>query len=247
MLVRKSWFRLLTVALALACANALFIYVPSDSFRSEAIKAIQGSTLLFAICAALSIALFSNYVKGIREAYLKRVADVRDRLENFFDEHGKSNDPDVQKILMDCIVPLLNLTTRQWMVFDPINEIMDKITEPATKLHTREKTFIPRHLLRIEDEINEIGLLYIRRVISGIHLKTISGTFILVAVGMLTLGFSYLIPAGRMSDLVIVNISTTIVVLAVLELLLILSYLQQEGREEQPEIDDEDDQSHVAQ
>jgi len=131
------------------------------------------------------------------------------------------------------------------MLFDPINEIMDKITEPATRLHAREDTFLPRHLLRIEAEINEIGLLYIRRVVSGLHLKTISGSFLLIVLGMLALGFSYLIPAGSVGDLVIVNISTAIVVLTVLELLLILSYLQQEGREEQPEIDDRDDRDET--
>ncbi len=239
-IIRNSWFRLLIVGLALASVNSILIYAPSAAARGKALTALQSSTLLFAICAALSIALVSNYVKGLRETYLKRVSNVRDMLEKFFDNHNTSNDPDIKEILVNYILPLLYLSTREWLMFDPIKDITKKITKPLEKLHARDYTFLPRHLLRIEDEINEIGLLYIRRICSDIHLKTISGTFGLVAVGIIALGFLYLLPTGISSDLIVVSISTTIVVLAVLELLLILSYLQQEGREEQVETSDED-------
>ncbi len=240
-LIRQTWFRLVVLALVLCSINVLLSGSGYSSARGEAIKALQSSTFLFAICAALSIALFTNYVNGLRDAYLERVSNVRDLLEKFFDNHNRSDDEDIQRILKTYIVPLLRLNTRDWVIFDPIRDISDAIPEPATRLDERDRSFLPRHLLRIEDEINEMGRLYIRRVISGLHLKTITGTISLVAAGILALGFSYIVPTGQIGDALVVNVSATIVILAVLELLLILSYLQQEGREEQPEIEDDDE------
>ena len=237
-LLRKAWFRLIIVALILVIVNVILANFLADSssasLRVEAIKALQGATILFAISAALSIALFSNYVKGIRERYLDRVSNIRDLLEKFFDEHRSTGDPDIQDLLDDFVLPLLSLGTNAWVTFDPIRNISEKIVDPATRIHARDDTFLPRYLLRIEDEIDELGVLYIRGIITGLHLKTISGAILLIASGIISLGFSYLIPNGPINDLLVINISITIITFAVLELLLILSYLQQEGREEQP-------------
>ena len=158
-------------------------------------------------------------------------------LETFFDNHHSSADPDIQQILTDYIVPLLSLSIREWVTFDPTQIISPKIVEPLSRLSARDSSFLARHLLRIEDELNELGLLYISRVASSIHLETMSGTIALIAIGIAAIGFSYILPSGAITDLIVVNITMAMIAFTVLELLLILNYLQQVGREEQPEDD----------
>jgi len=82
-------------------------------------------TFLFAVISALSIALYSNYIKGLRESYLKQVANVRDLLEAFFDEHADSKDPDIQEIIEKQIYPLLKFGHEQWLTYDEVKMLPD--------------------------------------------------------------------------------------------------------------------------
>lgn len=161
--------------------------------------------------------------------------DVRGALEKFYDEHKASQDTDVQRLIDTYVIPLLRLNTRQWMKFDPVEEILPNVVEPATALHKKDPLFLPRYLIRIEDETNELGLLFIRRIGSRIHLDAVAGAFALVAVGVAVLGFSYLLPSALVSDFLVANTVSAIVSFGVIELLFLVTHLHQEGREEEPE------------
>lgn len=240
MFLRRLNNRIFLVTIMILVTSAVALISPPETLRQDALKALQSATFLFAICAAISLALYTNYVKGLRESYLKRLLDVRSALENFYDEHRNTQDADVQSLLNTYIIPLLFLNTHQWMTYDPyVREILPKVVAPAAAIHGKDPVFVARYLLRIEDETNELGLLYLRRVITRLHLETINGAFVLVAVGIGALGFTYLLPSGFVGDFLIVNIASAIVTFAIIELLILLSYLQQEGREEEPEEADE--------
>jgi hypothetical protein len=235
---------MLVVFLVILITNiVLFVDESHHGIRDEALKALQSTTLLFTVCAAMSIALLANYVRGLREAYLKRVSDIRDLLEEIFDKLGTSNNDDIKPIVDDYIIPLMCLNNKDWLEFEKIEEISKRmetsLLEHLQHLHARDKTFLSRYLLRIEDDINEITLLYIRRIASKLHTETASGSFILVSFGIIVLGFSHLLPVGTTTSILVVNISTAIITLAVIEVLLILSYFRQEAREERPEIKDQ--------
>jgi hypothetical protein len=186
--------------------------------------------------------MFTNYVRGLRDAYERKVSDVRDLLERFFDEHKESQDPDVRLIIDTYITPLLELNMGAWHSFEPVKEILPRVDEPARRLHRRDRTFLPRYLLRIEDTTNELGILLIRRIVSQLHIDNVSGTFLLVAFGISVLAISSFVPNNPVGNFVAVWLSLSVVVLAVVELLLILSYVRQEGREEQPEIEANDEE-----
>lgn len=231
-LFRKSWARVSIVVTAIVAVNTALIFNGSDDIRVNALRSLQSSALLFAVCIAVSLALFTNYVKGIRDSFLNRSSKIRDMLEKIFDEFKDTEDPDVKEIIDRTVVPLLNMTTDDWIRFVQANSILERLTDPLTRLHERDKSFIPRYFLRVEDEMRELAKGYIRIVASSIHVETVSGAFYLVTFGILCIGLSFAVPVGQMGDLVIASATTAIVSFGAIELLLILSYLRQEAREE---------------
>ncbi|MBI5435509.1 MAG: hypothetical protein HY937_00060 [Nitrosomonadales bacterium] len=235
---RKTWFRSLIISVALVVAALLLAdEATTNSARESASRTLLGATLLFAICSAISIAMFTNYVRGLNQAYEDKVSDVRDLLEAFFDDHKDSDNPDIKIIISTYIIPLLSLNMDDWHAFDPAREILPQIDEPATRLHKSNPAFVPRYLLRIEDTINQVGILYVRRVLSQLHTDNVSGTFILVAFGIAVLALSNFLPQTSTGNIIVVWLSLSVVVFAIVELLLILSYLRQEAREELPKDD----------
>jgi hypothetical protein len=201
------------------------------------VKALQATTLLFAVCAAMSIALFTNYIRGLRDTYLAKMSEIRNLLEKFFDEHNDSRDPDIESLINEFVIPLLGSNTDEWFQFEKINEIRKTIVTPVARLHKKKNWFLARYLLRFEDEINELGLLHIRCVVTELHIKNISGTFFLIAFGMSVLGMSYLFPNSPRGNFIVMALSASVVIFAVLEVLLILSYFKQEARDEFPSVD----------
>ena len=236
---RKSWIRSLIISITLLVVALLFAdEAITNSARESASQTLLASTLLFAICSAVSIAMFTNYVRGLSQAYEDKISTVRDLLEDFFDDHKDSDNPDIQEIIVAYIIPLLSLDMQAWHAFEPVKEIRLRIEEPAFRLHESNPSFLPRYLLRIEDTINQLGILYIRRIVSQVHSDNISGTFLLVAFGISVQAISNFLPQSSTGNLVAVLLSLSVVALAVVELMLILSYLKQEAREELPAHED---------
>jgi len=91
---------------------------------------------------------------------------------------------------------------------------------------------LPRYLLRLEDEINELVLLYIARAVAQIHINNFRGVFQLIVIAMITIAAANLAPNGALADWIIFNLCCVVMVFAILELLLLLSFVQQAGREE---------------
>ncbi len=234
--LRQTWIRAIAVSVLLLVAAFVFAdQAVTDAVRESASRSLIGVTVLFAICAAISIAMFTNYVRGLSQAYEDKVGNVRDLLEKFFDAHKDSGNADIQTIVRSYVIPLLRLNMGDWHAFEPVKEITPRIVEPASRLHKSDPSFLPRYLLRIEDTINQVGLLFVRRIVSQLHVDNVTGTFILVAFGIVVIALSNLLPQTPTGNLIVVWLSMSIVVLAVLELVLILSYLRQEAREELPE------------
>lgn len=233
-LLRKSWFRLLLVTAALVAVMVFYPFADVDKLREGMTKALQASTLLFAVCSAISLAVFNNYVNGLKDAALKRITDVRGIIEKLYDEFHDSEDEDLQEIVNCYLLPLLSFSTPQWLDFDPLKPVLERIVAPLTRLHERNPAIVPRYFLRLEDEINELGILYIRRIISDLHTRTIEGAFHLVCVGIIGIFVIAILPIGFTLNFIAVATATAIAVLAILELLLLISYIRQEAREELP-------------
>ncbi len=64
----------------------MYLLNSDDVSRSDALAAIKNSTLIFTLCAVLSMALFTNYIKGIRDSYHNQVVVIRNFLGEFLDK-----------------------------------------------------------------------------------------------------------------------------------------------------------------
>jgi membrane protein implicated in regulation of membrane protease activity len=247
LLIRKSWFRICVIGFALVALNSCLPGADLATLREGASRALQATALIFAVCTALALAVLNNYVKGLKESSLKRITDIRSLVEKLYDEHKNSSDPDIQEIIREYLLPLLSFTTNHWLAFDPIKPTLEKIVEPGTRLHAKDGSVLPRYFLRLEDEINQLGILYIRRVIAGLHLRTIQGVFILVCVGIITIVAAFTLPSTPLANLVSINGSFAVIVFSVLELLLLMSYIAQEAEEETPDADGDPDEEEITQ
>lgn len=236
-LIRRSWFRVGVVCAVLVVLNCCLPDADLSRLRDGASRALQATALIFAVCTALALAVLNNYVKGLKEASLKRITDIRSIIEKLYDDHKDSDDSDTQEIIHDYLLPLLNFTTNHWLAFDPIKPTLEKIVEPGARLHAKDSSMLPRYFLRLEDEINQLGILYIRRVIAGLHLQTIQGVFVLVCVGIVTIVAAFTLPSAPLADTVSINASFAVIAFSVVELLLLTSYIAQEAEEETPETD----------
>lgn len=241
-LIRKCWFRLFIVSVALVMMTAYFPYADFSLLRDGYTKALQASTLLFAVCTALALAIVNNYVKGLKESSLNRIATIRDLIEKIYDESKASSDPYINEIVNDYLIPLLGFSTEEWLLFDPIKPILDKIQKPTEKIVEHDIIYVSRYLLRLEDEINELGILYIRRVVSELHVKTIRGVFYLICVGIGSLLAAFTLPHNQTGNLISIYASLATIIFSILELLFLLSFIEQEGREEYPYINHDIDE-----
>jgi hypothetical protein len=224
------------IVAAINVAVMLFYpFADAEPLRESVARALQASTLLFAICSALSLAVLNAYVTGLKQIAIRRLSDVRTLLEKIYDEFHSTKDQDLQEIVQSYVLPLLNFSTEEWLAYDPIRTILERITPPLERLHQRNPVLIPRHFLRLEDEINELGLLFVRRIISGLHAETIRGSFLLVCVGIVVIFTIAILPHSFTMSFVSTTSAMTVATLAILELAILVSYIQQEAREELPD------------
>lgn len=232
-LIRKRWFRIVAVLVAVAGGSILLGTSQNwFSLRVAAVTALQSVALLYAVLSALSIALYSNYVKGLRDSYIKQIASIRDLLEEFFDKYSASKDADVQEIIGTHIYPLLQLGHDDWLAFDGVSAMRGNVDEAATRLANRESWILTRYLVRIEDELNELGLMFIRRLVTQVHLDLIRGTFLLIVVAMVTIALAHVLPDHQTTNAIVVALSSALVVWACIQTLLLLSFYEQEAADE---------------
>lgn len=232
-LIRKLWFRVLVVNVVIAGGLFLLALTIDTSWfqlRNASLLALQSVTLVYAVLSALSIALYSNYIKGIRENYIKQTLTIRDLLEKFFDEYATSEDDDIQEIIAKVVYPLLQYDNDEWLDYDSIKAIRVNINTPAERLITRKMSWLlTRHLVRLENGLNELGLMFIRRIITKVNIDLIRGTFTLIVLAVISIALAHLLPNYKIINAVIVVFNSVMITWACIQILLILSFFEQEA------------------
>lgn len=110
---------------------------------------------------------------------------------------------------------------------------MEAIPESKDK-----ELLIDRYLLPFEDAINELAVVWIRRILVKHHIQILVDSFGLVVLAMLTMAIGSLLPDRLAISVLVINISVGILAFAPVQLLLTLSYLRQEASEESIESED---------
>lgn len=237
--IRRIWFRLLITVIAMVGIDLLVLSSNNIySYRRAFLDALVATSLIFAITASLILAIINNYVKGLREQFVEQARRVRRLVWDCYDKFADSGDPAFQDFLRNHIHPLLEKSLRDWSQIENIQIWGKGIEEQLMKLLKTDNppprlyAFIYQYLQPLEDEVNELGLLYIRRAASVLHSKTATGVYYLLSFAVIVITFGRVMPSAPRIDIAVLNGSVAVITYAVLELLFVLSFVLQEVREE---------------
>lgn len=231
------WFRVLTVTGVLSVTD-FFVLRPENMeiMRQQYLAALQGITVIFAILVAISVAFLMNYVRGIRNSYITQVRYIRKHLWEFYEKYKSSTSPRIQHLISNAIFPLIHLDLKDWLHIENVKEWSKNIkAENLTDILKNERDpdiVLLKYLIPLEEEMNELGLLAVRSMISAVQADIVSGAFQLVCVAMVSIVLGHVLSSGLTTNFIVVNMIAAVIVLAIFELLWIVSFVQQEAREE---------------
>lgn len=238
-LIRRISFRLSLVALAMISIDIIMLSANSIYInRTAFVDALIATSLIFAITAGLILAIINNYVKGVREQFIEQARRVRHLAWDCYENYAAIDQPDFQDLFSSNILPLAKTSLSEWSNIENIQNWGKNVDEQLVRCLKLENhpprfnTFLYRYLLPLEDEINLLGRLYIRRAATELHARTATGVFYLLAFAVAIIAIGKIMPSATIIDWVIVNCAIAVITYSVLELILVLSYLLQEVREE---------------
>lgn len=211
--------------------------------RERILGVVPAISLVFAIMSALLLALMRNAVFGLREKHREQTRRVLKLAWQAEDEYGASDDPAVRKLLDERIALLLSTPAQDYQEPENYVEWWDDVEPSLDQLRKSPNGFrlFYRYLLPLEHELNELGMLCIRRHIVDLHLKTLRESFALVIAAICLVALGGVLPTGDAADISLAVAAIGVVVLAPVQLAVVLSYLWQEAREETISVTEKDD------
>lgn len=233
--LRKDWVRLLVAGLCLGVFVAILVRAGAGGQARAALhSALPAVVALFALTAALSLALLGNAVFGLRDKALEQARRVRDLAWQIHDEFAESKTPAVRSLVASHIDPLLTLNLTEYpetVKYSGWSKRLKRFLSAVPESPERDR-LVARHLLVLEDEVNLLGLLFIPRIIARLHVEVLTRAFLVVVLGVLVILLGSLLPHGAVADLVAAGAAWLVCIFAALELLVVLSYVRQESSQE---------------
>lgn len=234
---RDVKIRVLVTTIMLAGLNLL----PGDYAQLAVIRGnLEGSlpfvTLLFGLTAGLAVTLITRLVFGLTERahdHIRRTRKLLSDLEAYLDDMDA---PGLDQLYDRHVAPLRLLSTAnlnlsaipKWS--DGIETTLKGIEQP-TRSH-----ILAQYLLPLEEEVNGLGYVLLRRITGTVLRRLVGGVFRLIGLSALVIVLVALLPQGPSWDLIAVNLMGAVILLAGLEFVLVLSYLDQEAEYESPDL-----------
>jgi hypothetical protein len=132
------------------------------------------------------------------------------------------------------LLDLASLKEEDWLEPNNIrgwSRDLDKHLQQIEDPRERVEVF-SRYLMPIQEAIDELTVLWVRSVIGELHLKSISGTFLLLVVSVAINIVVRVLPGGRLWDIFAIGLAALVVVMALLELLMIFGFVSVEASDE---------------
>lgn len=250
--IRRQSFRLLLAFIAVIGLDLLVSSADDISnYRRSFLDALIATSLIFAITAGLILAIINNYVKGLREQFIEQARRVRQLAWDCYDNFVGIDNQEFQSFFSAHVSPLAEKSLREWSKIENIQNWGKGIEEQLMKLLKMDNPppdlykFIYRYLLPLEDEISQLGLLYIKRVSASLHAKNATGVYYLLCFAVVVIALDKVLPSTPTFNLIVLNGAAAVVTYAILELLFVLSFVLQEVREEYTEITDSPDEEEI--
>ena len=227
-IVRKPSYRL---------SIAIDIYLISDYNRiletNLRANLLGSTTIVFSIISALSINMYTNNVKGIKDNYLNLAKIIKNDSIAFYKKNKDSDSIQILKLLIP-ILSLIELPLDEWFELEKVNSAFDSetISTSIVRPDISDKEIIMTELIPIEEKIAELSLLYIKSVISNVYTKLLSGNFLLIEFSIVMISLNYILPKNNIINIFIFNCSVAIISYAIMEIIIIISFFKQEANEE---------------
>jgi hypothetical protein len=232
MSTRNTWFRIVLVLTVLLTVN-LAVYGFNLPFnRTDAISSFRGILILLSISTALTIAIFTSFIKGTKEKFVQNIDDVRELLESIVDEIAGRKEECFNSLLEKFVVPLSELHTNDWLNSDNTDGPFNELEEYFDELIISGPNLIYNQLASIDRKRYDIFVSMVRLVKNGIYLENLKGTFLLVICTGVASGFLFLMPHTDIGNFLVLNLITMLVMFSLIELYFIFTWLYQEGKEE---------------
>lgn len=251
--IRRRSFRLLLVFITVIGVDLLVLSSSNDitNYRRSFLDALIATSLIFAITAGLILAIINNYVKGLREQFIEQARRVRQLAWDCYDNFVGIDNKEFQTFFSAHIRPLAEKSLREWSKIENLQNWGKGIEDQLMKLLKMDNPppslyrFIYRYLLQLEDEMNQLGLLYVKRVSASLHAKNATGVYYLLCFAVAVIALDKVLPTTATLNLAVLNCSAALITYAILELLFVLSFVLQEVREEYTEITDSPDEEEI--
>jgi len=203
-----------------------------DSYRQMFSKALLDISLLFTIIATLSLTNINNYVKGLNNKYYNTILRIREQAKECYFYLEKSNKNNFINIRDNIILPLLEKRTEDWSKSETFKNwnkrFQSIILQPDKELYK----LICIYLLSIEDEINQLAILFVRRVAAIAYYKTFKDSYILICLTVVIIILNNILPLTLSYNFILIMTSSIIMIYAIFALLRVLSFTMKEIKEE---------------
>lgn len=238
MFLRKLWVRVLLTIIVLLVNDFLGLYFDYlNTIRPQYLSALQSIIIIFAIITTISMTYFMITVNGIRDNYMTQVRNLRKHIWEFYERYISSDNVHIRSFMIKTIFPLLQLNLDSWLCIDNVKNWSRQIEEDKDIINILKNgpdplIFMYKYLLPLEDEMNELGILAIRSVLTTHSVSIIKGAFYLVVFAMAIIIAGHVVPRTPFLDLIIINMIIAVTFLAIIEFLVLISFFAQQAREE---------------
>lgn len=233
--LRRWWVRLPIAIVIVGSTVVTADFAPHrEQLRKTLVDTLPSTLFLFGIMVGLATYLISNHVRGVHAAGVAAVTRARTTIWSFRDKYRDASDPAFEGILVMNLLDLASCKEEDW--FEPNNirgwsrdldEHLQQISDPRERVEA-----FSRYLMPIQGAVDELTVLWVRSGVGELHLKSISGTFLLLVVTIAINVVVRIFPAGRIWDLVAIGLVASAIIMAILELLMIFGFVSAEAGDE---------------
>ena len=231
LLTKRKLLTLIPLMVAIL-ATVLAVYTRNyEELRASGAEALRSVSLLFALLAGSSIALLNTFVTGLREDAKKQISEVRKILDEITNSKERDEYEELESLIKNQIDPLRCLALQEWLEYDEANLIRQKMPDiELMSLNKKNTVYFSRYFLRLEDEFNELGVLFVRRIVAKHHFDTARWSLAFLVISMIMVSTSYIAPNTEIWNCVVFIMETTLVSAVITNAAFLFSFFVNEAQ-----------------
>ncbi|WP_047514288.1 hypothetical protein [Methylophilus sp. Q8] len=199
--------------------------------RLSGAEALRSVSILFALLAGSSIALLNTFVTGLREDAKKQIAEVREILDEIANSKERNGYEELESLIKNQIDPLRCLALKEWLEYDEANFIRQQMPDTELiALSKKDSVYFARYFLRLEDEFNELGVIFVRRIVAKHHFDTARWSLGFLVISMIMISTSYMVPNTELWNCLVFIIEATLVSAVITNAAFLFSFFVNEAQ-----------------